>query len=253
MAKGVPRLAQSIQWVFELASLISFTPSMVRVCVCVCVLRRLMLVLGVEPRCQCVWSKLLHTISIDSTPFHWKFSKQVRPCECVAIYRAPKPPFKYLASCKCHWTFWTWTAKPRLRPPFEVCLYLPATFPISPEPGFHSWLGATQHSWRNCHWSEALSKKSLAERNQSQDECSSDTLVDKQYKNGQIRKFLQDPFRWNAFSVHKLCRNFRIPCPFLYSGNGICTELHGTGIQSTGLLRHLWTERKNVVWCKDVS
>ncbi len=29
------------------------------------------------------------------------------------------------------------------------------------------------------------------------------------------------------FSVQEPCRNFRIPCPFLYSRNGICTELHG--------------------------
>ena len=44
------------------------------------------------------------------------------------------------------------------------------------------------------------------------------TLVDKECKNGQgKRRFLQDPFRWNAFSVHKFCRNFRIPCPFLYT------------------------------------
>ena len=51
------------------------------------------------------------------------------------------------------------------------------------------------------------------------------TLFDKEYKNGQrIRKFLQNPFQWNVFSVHEPCRNFRIPCPFLYSGNGICTE-----------------------------
>ena len=65
----------------------------------------------------------------------------------------------------------------------------------------------------------------------------------KEYKNGQgKRRFLQDPSRWNAFSVHELYRNFRTPCPFLYSGNGICRELHGnrkilyslsTGIQIT--------------------
>ncbi len=49
------------------------------------------------------------------------------------------------------------------------------------------------------------------------------TLVDKEYKNGQgIRKFLQDPSRWNACSVHEPCRNFRIPCSFLYSQKRKC-------------------------------
>ncbi len=52
------------------------------------------------------------------------------------------------------------------------------------------------------------------------------TLVDKEYKNEQgIRKFLQDPFRWNSFYVHEPCLS--ICCglsKLLCFGNRICTE-----------------------------